>query len=55
MSTCESCIHFKTAPQIKPLGECVRFPPSRPGNFPDEPWRQPVVESSASCGEHKEK
>jgi hypothetical protein len=53
MSTCEDCAFFRTTPETKPLGECSRFPPAKPGNFPDEPWRLPVVPASASCGEHK--
>lgn len=50
---CEGCAFFR--PADAEAGECRRFPPARPGNFPDEPWRFPVVPAAAVCGEHRPK
>jgi hypothetical protein len=51
--TCADCLFFR--PAGDGAGECRRLPPCRPGNFPDEPWRFPVVDEAASCGEHTPK
>lgn len=51
--SCEDCAYYR---QIDAqAGECRRLPPCRPGNFPDEPWRFPVVPADAVCGEHHPK
>lgn len=48
---CETCKHFATDAETKPLGVCRRYPPTIASTFPDEPWRFPVVHQSSVCGE----
>jgi hypothetical protein len=44
--TCRNC-------RFRKEDECRRHPPAKPPNFPDEPWRFPVVGPDAWCGEWK--
>lgn len=51
--TCETCSHFKR--ESDDVGVCRRFPPSKPSNFSDEAWSQPIVRKDGVCGEHQPK
>jgi hypothetical protein len=48
---CKTCWFYRLV-DSDAAGECRRFPPNRPGNFPDEPWRYPVVAEASLCGEY---
>lgn len=51
--SCETCGHYKAGEAD--TGECRRHPPSKPSNFSDEAWSQPIVRKDGVCGEHSPK